>query len=202
MKYVVGLTGGIGSGKSEAARLFAGLDVPVVDTDAIAHALTAPGQPALTRIAEAFGAKALNADGTLDRAYLRQRIFADPAARQTLEGILHPLIREHVRQTLAENAAAPYQIVVVPLLFETGAYANLIDRSLLIDCAETLQVQRAMARSRLPEADVRAIMAAQFSRDQRLALADDVIRNDGTLEELQAQVWAKHQKYIKACIVS
>lgn len=200
--YVVGLTGGIGSGKSEAARLFAGLGIPVVDTDAIAHALTAPGQPALTRIAEAFGAEAFNADGTLDRGYLRQCIFADPAARQTLEGILHPLIREQVRQTLAENAAAPYQIVVVPLLFEMGAYASLIDRSLLIDCAETLQVQRAMARSRLSEADVRAIMAAQFSRDQRLALADDVIRNDGTMEELQAQVWAKHQKYIKACIVS
>lgn len=200
--FVVGLTGGIGSGKSEAARLFAGFGVPVVDTDAIAHDLTAPGQPALSTIAEAFGGEALNAEGTLNRGYLRQRIFADPAARQALEGILHPLIREQVRQAMAENASAPYQIVVVPLLFETGAYANLINRSLLIDCDETLQVSRAMTRSQLSESDVRAIMAAQFSRAQRLALADDVIRNDGTLEELSNQVWAKHQKYIKACIVS
>lgn len=200
--FVVGLTGGIGSGKSEAARLFAGLGVPVVDTDAIAHALTAPGQPALASIAQAFGAEALNADGTLHRAYLRQRIFADPAARKMLEGILHPLIRAQVRQAMVENAAAPYQIVVVPLLFETGAYADLINRSLLIDCAETLQLRRAMARSQLSEPDVRAIMAAQFSRDQRLALADDIIRNDGTLEELTSQVAAQHQKYIKACIVS
>lgn len=200
--YIVGLTGGIGSGKSEAARLFAGFGIPVVDTDVIAHALTATGQPALKTIAQAFGAEALNADGTLNRGYLRQRIFADPAARQMLEGILHPLIREQVRQALAENASAPYQIVVVPLLFETGAYANLINRSLLIDCPETLQIKRAMARSQLSESDVRAIMAAQFSRDQRLALADDVIRNDGTLDELHDQVSAKHQKYIKACIVS
>lgn len=200
--FVVGLTGGIGSGKSEAARLFAGFGVPVVDTDAIAHTLTAPGQPALKTIAAALGMAALNAEGTLNRGYLRQRIFADPATRQTLEGILHPLIREQVRQVLAENTAAPYQVVVVPLLFETGAYANLINRSLLIDCTETLQIRRAMARSQLSEADVRAIMTAQFSRNQRLALADDVIRNDGTLEELHDQVWAKHEKYIKACIVS
>lgn len=200
--YVVGLTGGIGSGKSEAARLFAGLGVPVVDTDVIAHALTASGQPALKTIAEAFGTEVLADDGTLDRAYLRQRIFADPSARKTLEGILHPLIREQVRQALAENASAPYQIVVVPLLFETGGYAGLIQRSLLVDCPETLQIQRAMARSRLSEAEARAIMAAQLSRAQRLTLADDVIQNDGTLDELRDQVRAKHQKYIKACIVS
>lgn len=198
---VVGLTGGIGSGKSEAAALFAVRGVPVIDTDAIAHALVAPGQPALQSIAKAFGAEALQPDGGLDRAWMRQRIFADPVARQTLENILHPLIREEVRQSLERNADAAYQIVMVPLLFETGAYAQIIDRSLLVDCNETLQISRAMARSRLNESAVRAIMAAQWSRAQRLAAADDVIRNEGSLQELAEQVQAKHEKYIKACIV-
>lgn len=201
---VVGLTGGIGSGKSEAAALFAARGVPVIDTDAIAHALVAPdqaGQPALQAIAQAFGAAALQPDGGLDRAWMRQRIFADPAARQTLENILHPLIREEVRQSLERNADAAYQIVMVPLLFETGAYAQMIDRSLLVDCDETLQISRAMARSRLSESEVRAIMAAQWPRAQRLAAADDVIRNEGSLQELAEQVQAKHEKYIKACIV-
>lgn len=198
---VVGLTGGIGSGKSEAAALFAARGVPVIDTDAIAHALVAPGQLALQAIAKAFGTEVLQADGTLNRAWMRQRIFGDPAARQTLEHILHPLIREEVQQSLARHAGAAYQIVMVPLLFETGAYAQMIDRSLLIDCDETLQVSRAMARSGLSESEVRAIMAAQWSREQRLAAADDVIRNDGNLQELAEQVQAKHEKYIKACIV-
>ena len=198
---VVGLTGGIGSGKSEAAAMFAARGVPVIDTDAIAHALVAPGQAALQAIAKAFGAAALQPDGGLDRAWMRQRIFADPAARQTLENILHPLIREEVRQSLERNADAAYQIVMVPLLFETGAYAQMIDRSLLVDCDETLQISRAMARSRLSESEVRAIMAAQWPRAQRLAAADDVIRNEGSLQELAEQVQAKHEKYIKACIV-
>lgn len=198
---VVGLTGGIGSGKSEAAALFAANGVPVIDTDAIAHALVAPGLPALQAIAQAFGTQVLQDDGTLDRAWMRQRIFGDQRARQTLENILHPLIRDEVRQSLARNAGAAYQIVMVPLLFETGAYANVIDRSLLIDCDEVLQLSRAMARSRLSEAEVRAIMAAQWSRAQRLAAADDVIRNDGTRQELAKEVQAKHEKYIKACIV-
>lgn len=198
---VVGLTGGIGSGKSEAAALFAARGAPVIDTDAIAHALVAPGQPALQTIAKAFGTEALQPDSSLDRAWMRQRIFTDPTARQTLENILHPLIREEVRQSLARNADAAYQIVMVPLLFETGAYAQLIHRSLLIDCDEALQISRAMARSRLSEAEVRAIMATQWSRTQRLAAADDVIRNDGSLQELAEQVQAKHEKYIKACIV-
>jgi dephospho-CoA kinase len=199
---IVGLTGGIGSGKSEAARLFAGLGVPVVDTDVIAHQITAPGQPALLRIAQAFGAGILDAAGALRRDELRQRVFADTTTRKTLEEILHPLIRECVVQELAKNRVAPYQIIVVPLLFETGGYANLIHRSLVIDCDEGLQVQRAMARGRLNEPEVRAIMAAQLPRDQRLAIADDVIENNGSLEQLSARVHDRHEKYIQACIVS
>jgi len=194
---IVGLTGGIGSGKSEAARLFADLGIPVADTDAIAHALTATGQPALQEISKVFGDEVLQADGSLNRAYLRQRIFSDPAARQTLESILHPKIRDEVASFLDRNASAPYQIVMVPLLFETGAYANLIDRSLLIDCDESLQIMRAMARSHLSETEVRAIMAAQCSREQRLALTSDVILNNGTLADLKNQVREKHEKYIR-----
>ena len=194
---IVGLTGGIGSGKSEAARLFSYLGAPVADTDAIAHALTAPGQPALQEIAESFGKDALHPDGSLNRAYLRQRIFSDTDAKRMLESILHPLIRDEVVNILARNAPAPYQIVMVPLLFETGAYAGLIDRSLLIDCEESLQIARAMARSQLAETEVRAIMAAQCSRTQRLDLADDVIVNNGTLLDLEKQVREKHEKYIR-----
>lgn len=194
---IVGLTGGIGSGKSEAALLFADLGVPVADTDAIAHALTATGQPVLREISSAFGSEVLQADGSLNRACLRQRIFSDPAARETLESILHPKIRDEVGKFIARNTSAPYQIVMVPLLFETGAYANLIDRSLLIDCDESLQIMRAMARSHLSEMEVRAIMAAQCSREQRLALTSDVILNNGTLADLKNQVREKHEKYIR-----
>lgn len=194
---IVGLTGGIGSGKSEAGRLFAELGVPVADTDAIAHALTATGQPALQEISKAFGDEILQADGSLNRACLRQNIFSDPAARQTLESILHPKIRDEVANFLDRNVSSPYQIVMVPLLFETGAYANLIARSLLIDCDESLQIMRAMARSHLSEAEVRAIMAAQCSREQRLALTSDVILNNGTLADLKNQVREKHKKYIR-----
>lgn len=194
---VVGLTGGIGSGKSEAARLFAALGVSVIDTDAIAHALTAAGQPALDKIVEVFGKEALGADGALNRAYLRQRVFSDSHARSQLEAILHPLIRSSVAEKLTDNATAPYQIVMVPLLFETGAYADMVARSLVIDCNENLQISRAVARSRLTESEVRAIMAAQCSREQRLARADDVIDNSGSLENLQKQVREKHEKYIR-----
>ena len=199
---VIGLTGGIGSGKSEAARMFAELGAPVVDTDQIAHALTATGQPVLQEIATALGADTLNPDGSLNRALLRQRVFANPAMRQQLEAILHPRIRERALQLLAQHPDAPYQILVVPLLFEAQGYAGLIGRSLVIDCGEAQQIERAMARSHLSESEIRAIMAAQLPRDQRLALADDVITNDSTLENLSTQVLAEHEKYIKTCIVS
>jgi len=173
------------------------LGVPVIDTDAIAHLLTTPGQPALQEIVQAFGEHVLHADGSLNRARLRQRIFADADARKTLEGILHPMIRNETRNALARNTAFPYQVIMVPLLFETGAYAGMIDRSLAIDCDESLQIVRAMARSQLTETEVRAIMAAQCPRERRLELADDVITNDGTLADLEKQVREKHEKYIR-----
>jgi dephospho-CoA kinase len=194
---IVGLTGGIGSGKSEAARLFAALGVPVIDTDAIAHELTAPGHPALLSIAAVFGEEAIAPDGSLNRPYMRKKVFSDSTAKRTLEGILHPMIRAEVAARLAANPAAPYQIVMVPLLFETGAYEAMIDCSLVIDCDENLQVSRAMARSRLSESEVRMIMDTQCFREQRLALADDVIDNSGTLENLENQVREKHEKYIR-----
>ena len=198
---IVGLTGGIGSGKSEAARLFAELGVPVVDTDSISHALTATGQPALQAISEALGHDLLRADGSLDRPLLRQRVFANPELRRRLEAILHPRIREQALCLLAQNAAV-YQILVVPLLFESPNYTGLISRSLVIDCAESQQIERAMARSGLQETEVRAIIAAQLPRRQRLALADAVIEHIGSLPDLRAKVQEKHEKYINTCIVS
>jgi dephospho-CoA kinase len=195
---VVGLTGGIGSGKSTVAELFSKLGVPVTDTDQIAHQLTAPGQPVLKEITDVFGAELLTADGSLDRAALRARVFSDEHARHELEGMLHPKIREAVVASIARFASTStsYQIIVVPLLIETGAYQHIIQRTLVVDCPEEMQVQRVMHRGKLDEAAVRAIMAAQCSREQRLAQADDVICNDNGLESLSKKVAELHKKYI------
>lgn len=195
--FVVGLTGGIGSGKSAAAALFAALGVPVVDTDTIAHHLTATGSPLLARIAADFGRDILQIDGSLDRCALRARVFSDPTARVRLEALLHPEIRTAVARQLQENAAAPYQIVVIPLLFETGAYAAIIQRSVVVDCEETQQIERTSQRSRMTENEVRAIMAAQMGRAERLALADDVLDNQGSSEALHQQVEALHRDYLE-----
>jgi dephospho-CoA kinase len=193
----IGLTGGVGSGKSTVAAMFAEHGIPVTDTDAIAHQLTAPGQPAVHAIAQLFGPWVLTADGALDRAALRRRVFSDPAAREMLEALLHPMIRAAVAEALAAPArSAPYRMVVVPLLFESGGYAELLQRTLTVDCPEALQIQRAMARSRLTEAEVRAIMAAQLPRAERLARADDVLVNDADLATLAQNVAALHQKYL------
>lgn len=195
--YVVGLTGGIGSGKSTVAELFAAQGVPVVDTDAIAHALTGPGGAAMASIRAAFGAEVLTADGALDRAAMRRLAFADPALRRRLEEILHPLIRaESMRQ--CAQAAGPYVLLAVPLLIESGSYAERCQRVLVVDCAEATQLQRVMARSALPESEARAIMAAQASRAERLAAADDVIDNDGAADNLPAQIAHLHQRYCTA----
>ena len=200
--FVVGLTGGIGSGKSAVSAMFAELGAAVVDTDLIAHQLSAAGSPLLGEIAHALGSQSIKADGTLDRHWLRQRIFTDPAARRALEDILHPKIRAAVAKALALPTSAPYQIVVVPLLFEAGGYDSLIQRRLVVDCDEVRQIERAMRRSQLSEAEVCSIISTQMPRKQRLTLADDIIKNDGTLEELRRQVQEKHEKYIKACMVS
>ncbi len=193
-RFVVGLTGGIGSGKSTVADLFVARGVALVDTDAIAHELTAPGGAAMADLVAAFGPEVRQADGALDRAAMRARVFADGAAKARLEGILHPLIR---RLSLARCAAAPspYVLLAVPLLVESGSYRDRCDRVLVVDCDEALQVARVQARSRLAAGEVRAIMAAQASRAQRLAAADDVVRNDAGLEGLAAQVDELHRKY-------
>ena len=199
--YIVGLTGGIGSGKSAATAHFAALGASVVDTDLIAHALTAPGGAAIEAIRHAFGEAMLAADGSLDRAAMRALAFQRPQARRQLEAILHPLIRdESARQCRA--APGPYVILAVPLLIESGDYRARCDRICVVDCPEDLQVTRVHQRNALPEEQIRAIMAAQASRAQRLAVADDVIDNSGTLAELEAQVERLHAAYLVAADVA
>jgi len=192
--YIVGLTGGIGSGKSTVADCFAAHGIRVVDTDAIAHELTGPGGAAMPALMVAFGSGILRPDGGLDRPAMRRLAFADPAARGRLEGILHPLIREvSAARCLAADSA--YVILAVPLLVESGTYRERCDRVLVVDCDEAVQVARVMARSGLPEAEVRAIMAAQASRAERLAAADDVLRNDGGMGDLENRVAELHRLY-------
>lgn len=178
MSLVVGLTGGIGSGKSAAAAEFARLGVDVVDADDVAHALSAPGREGHRRVAAAFGDTVLAADGTLDRAKLRKLAFSDAAFRSQLEGALHPPIREEIRRRVSAWRGA-YGVLVVPLLFERGGAADLVDRVLVVDCPEDEQVRRVRARSGLSEREVRAIMATQLPRGERLQRADDVIDNSG-----------------------
>jgi dephospho-CoA kinase len=194
MTLIVGVTGGIGSGKSTAARLFQQRGADLVDTDAIAHDLTLPGQSALEQIADALGTRFLTADGSLDRTKLRDHVFANSAARKTLEAILHPMIAREVQDRL-HKSTAPYVLLLVPLLVETGGYRDLVQRVLVVDCDEKLQIRRAMQRSGLTESEVRAVMQAQAKRGERLAAADDLIRNDGSLEELERQVDALDARY-------
>ena len=193
--FVVALTGGIGSGKSTVADAFAALGVPVIDTDIIARELTAPGGAALNPVREAFGDAVIQPDGSLDRAALRQRVFSDAAARLRLEAILHPLIRRGVEQALS-GLAARYALIVVPLLVETGDYRDVLQRILVVDCPESIQVERVMARSGLAREEVAAILAAQATQAERLAIADDVIANTATPEDLRAMVAALHQRYL------
>ncbi|MCK6392543.1 dephospho-CoA kinase [Zoogloea sp.] len=193
--FIVGLTGGIGSGKSAAADRFAELGAGIVDTDRIAHALTAPGGAAMVAIREAFGDGVLSGDGALNRPAMRALAFESPDARKRLEAILHPMIRqESERQCLA--ASAPYVILAVPLLIESGTYRERVQRLCVVDCPEAVQVARVMQRSGLDEPQVRAIMAAQASRAERLAAADDVVDNAGSLEALRTQVAGLHHRYL------
>ena len=195
MAFTVGLTGGIGSGKTTVAELFASQGAGIVDTDEISRRLTAPAQPAVIEIARKFGPQFIAADGSLDRAQMRHLVFADPSARKDLEAILHPLIRqESTRQIHA--SAAPYVVVVVPLLIETGSYRDMIGRILVVDCEPETQIRRVMERSGLSRNDVVAIIASQVPRQQRLREADDVIHNDGGLEALRAQVTPLHLRYL------
>ncbi len=199
--FVVGLTGGIGSGKSEAAKIFVKLGVPVVDVDEISHQLTSVGSPVLKEIIDVFGKSYLLADGTLDRAALREKVFSDAAARKQLEAILHPAIYEQALLALNRNKA-PYQVLVIPLLFEGDRYLGIINRTLVIDCDESLQIARATQRSGLSKQAVIAIMQTQTPRQKRSALADDVIENNDSLQELGEKIEQIHKKYMQACIVS
>lgn len=199
--YIVGLTGGIGSGKSEAARLFAELGVPIVDVDIISHELTASGQATLKEITVVFGKDILNSDGRLNRAALRQKVFTDGEARKKLEAILHPAIYNKAIERLQENASAPYQILAIPLLFESDRYLNIINRSLVIDSDTKLQIARASKRDGLLEADIQKIIDVQMPREKRNALADDIILNDGLIEELKEKIKQVHEKYINTCLI-
>ena len=203
--YIVALTGGIGSGKSEAARQFARLNVPVVDTDAIAHELTATGSPLLSNIAYMFGAGVLNDDGSLNRATLRAHVLGNPAERIRLEQLLHPAIYDRAMELLKHNDRTlqpEYQVLVIPLLFESNRYRSVINTILVIDCDENMQVSRAMSRSQLSKQEVKAIMAAQTSRAVRLNGADEIIENNGSIAELNDKVNKFHNKLIKTCLVS
>lgn len=191
----VGLTGGIASGKSSVADMFAMLGATIIDTDEVARNVVALGEAALAEIAAAFGSGVLQSNGELDRARLREIVFADPEQRQRLERILHPRIRA---ETLARAAAAtgPYLIIVVPLLLESG-FAGLVDRILVVDCPEAEQRRRLVRRDAQSAGQAERMMAAQTSRAARLAAADDVIDNSGSLESTRAQVERLHQRYLR-----
>jgi dephospho-CoA kinase len=192
--FKVGLTGGIASGKSHAASVFAGLGIHVCDADRISHALSAPGQPGLTALVQALGKDILDAQGGLDRAALRRRIFAEPVLRKQVEAILHPLVLGALEAQLAA-APGPYTIAVIPLLAESAPSQALVDRILVVDCPEELQVARLMSRDGSTEAEARTILAAQASRDARLAVADDILSNTGDLAALDAAVQRLHGFY-------
>ncbi len=190
----IGLTGGIASGKSTVADLFSQLGVPVIDTDQLAREVVEPGEPALQHVVATFGPSALDATGRLDRKALRARVFADPILRAQLEAILHPAIRARLAARLAA-LNSPYVVIAIPLLVETGQHTRF-DRVLVVDCPESLQVARLLSRDGETASGVKAILAAQATRHERLQLADDVIENTGTPEALVPHVEALHRRYL------
>jgi dephospho-CoA kinase len=200
--YVVGLTGGIGSGKTAAAEMFGEFGAAVVDTDAIAHELTGPHGAAMPAIRAEFGEGIVEADSSLNRAAMRAQVFADASARARLEAILHPLIRAESRRRCA-MAAEAYAVLVVPLLVEAGdAYREMLSRIVAVDCPEEVQIARVMARSALTREEVLQIMAAQSTRVARLAAADDVIDNGGDLADLRRQVEKLHGRLLGLAVMS
>jgi dephospho-CoA kinase len=197
VKRCHGLTGGIGCGKSTVATLFSELGVRIVDTDQIAHRLTQIGGEALPLIRKTFGDGFIDAAGAMDRVKMRQLVFTDDVAKERLESILHPLIREHTKREAASATDAAYTLVVVPLLFESGQYRDWLDKVIAVDCTEEQQLARTMQRSRLSETEVRSIMARQITRHERLSLADEVISNDGQISDLRSRVEALHSRLIR-----
>lgn len=195
MRFVVGLTGGIGSGKSAAAAEFGRLGATVVDTDAIAHDLTQAGGAAAGQVRGLFGDDYVDAEGAMDRAKVRALVFRDPAARKRLEALLHPMIRAESERRIAA-ADGPYVIHVVPLLVENPGYRDRVARVLVVDCPESVQVARVRRRSSLSDDEVRQVIGAQIKREDRLAAADDVIDNSGSLDALHKQVRELHARYL------
>jgi dephospho-CoA kinase len=193
--FRIALTGGIASGKTTVANLFAERGVPLIDTDVIAREVVEPGQPALSAVVATFGPDILDADGRLDRRRMRERIFSDPSAKQRLEAILHPAIRAEMERQSRE-ADGPYQVLVIPLLTE-GKRRDHVHRVLLVDVPEELQIQRLMLRDGVTHEQAQASLTAQATRAERLAMADDVVRNTGHVDDLRDEVAQLHAKYLK-----
>jgi dephospho-CoA kinase len=193
VNYLVGLTGGIGSGKSTVADMFAELGVRIIDTDLISRELTQTGGAAIPALRETFGSGVINAQGALDRAAMRELAFSHPEEKMRLEAILHPLILAQAKRLAASTTDAPYTLVVVPLLFENRRYSDWLHRVITVDCPEETQISRTMQRSRLDETSVRAIMAQQLTREERLTLSDERILNIGNLDDLKKQVVGMHR---------
>ena len=196
MTLCVGLTGGIGCGKSTASALFAECGATVIDSDVISHQLTQPGGQAVATIRKEFGEEYIDATGALDRVRMRQRVFSDATAKHRLEAILHPLIRTQILAQVNVFNSPSYTLLVIPLLFETPDYQELVQHTIVVDCPETTQLARAMQRSGLDEPTVRAIMATQMTRVERLRRADEVIQNEGDLVSLRQEVTRLHRHYL------
>ncbi|MFW5431978.1 MAG: dephospho-CoA kinase [Methylophilaceae bacterium] len=200
--YIVALTGGIGSGKSEASKLFAEFGVPIIDLDLISHQLTTSNQPLVSVIANAFGNAYVTEENVLDREKMRQLIFNNEEARKQLNSILHPAIYEEAFKRLSKLESVPYAILSIPLLPEGSPYTVSIDRILTIDCDEKTQIERVKRRNQLSETEIKKIIKSQVPRQVRLELSDDVIENGENVEELRKKLGNLHQKYIKTCIVN
>jgi dephospho-CoA kinase len=205
--YVVALTGGIGSGKSTASNIFASLGVPITDVDEISHQLTSANQPIIKDIEANFGKNYITPEGALNRTAMRELVFNDATARAKLNAILHPAIYDEPllqlqRNQIHSNKSIPYQILAIPLLFESPRYAAHVNRILLIDCDEKTQIERVKQRSQLTEAEIKKIIRSQTPRKKQLLLAHDVIKNNGNVEELREKILEIHQKYINTCILS
>lgn len=193
---IIGLTGGIGSGKSAVTNRFAAQGASIVDTDEIAHSLTTPGGLAIEQIRDTFGDDVITPEGALDRDAMREHVFKDPDARRRLEAILHPMIRR-ISDALCQAAPGPYVVLAVPLLVESASYRERVDRVCVVDCPVEMQVERVRLRNGLDEEQIRAIIATQASRDARRAIADDIIDNAGSLEALHGQVDHLHAHYLE-----
>ena len=199
MAKVVAVTGGIGSGKSEVCKMFAVLGVPVIDLDVIARAMSAPGSPAMQAVREVFGAEMFEADGSLHRANLRALVFSNPDALEQLNGIMHPAIRAEAIRQITAQADQPYVVLAIPLLVESRQDWSMIDHVMVVDCDEQTQLERVLQRNQLSAEMVQAMMAAQSSREQRLAIADTVLDNQSSLQNLHEKVVAFHKNFSKTC---